>query len=83
MRGLEVMTRDFDDTKIIAYLAYNSTAGNNLSLKPWLKSSLVTGCKDEIHNITRIEPKALLQYNLVDTLSHDIFRQQDTHYGDR
>lgn len=32
LKGLEIMTRLFDDTKIIAYLATNSTAGNVLSL---------------------------------------------------
>ena len=33
LQGLEVMTRSFHDTKIIAYLATNSTAGNVLGLK--------------------------------------------------
>lgn len=77
LRGLEVMTRDFDDTKIIAYLAYNSTAGNNLSLKALAQEFAGNWVQDEIHNITRIEPKALLQYNLVDTLSTQYIRQRD------
>lgn len=33
LRGLGVMTKNFHDTKLIAYLATNSTAGNKLGLK--------------------------------------------------
>lgn len=33
LRGMEVMTKNFHDTKLIAYLATNSTAGNKLGLK--------------------------------------------------
>lgn len=33
LRGLNVMTKNFHDTKLIAYLSTNSTAGNKLGLK--------------------------------------------------
>lgn len=33
LEGREIMTRDFEDTKVISYLATNSCAGNKLSLK--------------------------------------------------
>lgn len=33
LQGLEVLTKNFEDTKIIAYLATNNTGGNKLGLK--------------------------------------------------
>lgn len=69
LAGLEVMTRLFDDTKIIAYLALNSTAGNELSLKVLAHEFAGNYAQDEIKDIRKIKPDALLKYNLVDCLS--------------
>lgn len=69
LQGLEIMTRMFDDTKIIAYLATNSTAGNVLGLKPLAHEFAGNWAKDDIKDICRIPLADLLQYNLVDTLS--------------
>lgn len=71
LAGLEIMTARFDDTLIISYLALNSTAGNELSLKKlaheyagnWAQS------KEDLKDILRIPLPTLLQYNLVDGLS--------------
>lgn len=69
LQGLEVMTRKIQDTKIIAYLATNSTAGNVLGLKSLAHEFAGNWAKDDIKDIRRIPLKELLQYNLVDALS--------------
>ena len=69
LSGLDVMTRDFDDTKIIAYLATNTTAGNVLGLKALAHEFAGNWAKDDIKDIRKIPLKELLQYNLVDALS--------------
>lgn len=67
--GLEVLTRNFEDTKIIAYLATNSCAGNHLSLKELAQEFSGNYAVEEIKDITKIPLPELLQYNLVDGLS--------------
>lgn len=67
--GLETMTRRFHDTKITAYLATNSTAGNVLGLKALAQEFAGNWAQDDIKDIRRIVMKDLLQYNLVDALS--------------
>lgn len=69
LTGLEVMTRYFDDTKIIAYLAINSTAGNDLSLKSLAQPFAGNWAQDDVKDIKRIPLEDLLRYNLVDCLS--------------
>jgi DNA polymerase-1 len=67
--GLELMTRRFHDTKIIAYLATNSTAGNVLGLKSLAHEFAGNWAKEDIKDIRKIPLPELLQYNLVDALS--------------
>lgn len=67
--GLEVMTRDMDDTLLIAYLATNSTAGNTLGLKHLAHEFAGNYAVEEINDIRRIKLPDLLQYNLIDCLS--------------
>lgn len=69
LTGLDLMTRAFHDTKIIAYLATNTTAGNVLGLKALAHNFAGNWAQDEIKDICRIAPGALLQYNLIDALS--------------
>lgn len=69
LRGLDVMTRHFGDTKIIAYLTTNSTAGNVLGLKSLAHEFAGNWAKDEIKDIRKIPLPELLKYNLVDALS--------------
>lgn len=76
LSGLEVMTRSVHDTKIIAYLATNSTAGNVLGLKPLAHEFAGNWGKEEIKDIRRIPLKELLQYNLVDALSTHYVRKK-------
>lgn len=69
LRGLEVLLKNFEDTKIIAYLATNSCTGNNLSLKALAQEFAGNYGKEEINNIDAIPEEELLRYNLIDGLS--------------
>ena len=71
LEGLEVMYRlgGIDDTKIISYLATNSTAGNDLKLKNLAQEFAGNWAQDDIKDIKMIPLKDLLQYNGVDCLS--------------
>lgn len=69
LEGVKHMTSNIEDTKIIAYLATNSCAGNKLSLKDQAHEFAGNYAVDEIKDIRYIEPTKLLEYNLVDCLS--------------
>lgn len=77
LHGLEVLTKNLDDTKIIAYLAYNSTAGNQLGLKALAHEFAGNYAVDDIKDIRRIPLPDLLKYNLVDTLSTFYIKKRD------
>ena len=68
LQGLEIMCRRMHDTKIIAYLATNSTAGNVLGLKALAHEYAGNWAKSDIKDIRKIPLKDLLEYNLVDAL---------------
>mgnify|MGYP006423515611 CR=1 FL=1 len=68
LKGLEIMTRRFDDTRIVAYLATNTTAENNLSLKDLAHPHAGDWAQEEISNVLKIPLPELLQYNLVDAV---------------
>jgi len=65
LHGLDVMTRNIHDTKIIAYLATNSTAGNELGLKVLAQPYLGNWGVD-VTDITKLSMSELLRYNLED-----------------
>lgn len=67
--GLETMTRHFDDTKVIAFLALNTTVDISLSLKDLAHEYAGNYAQDDINDIRLIPAKELLEYNLVDCLS--------------
>lgn len=69
LKGLHTLYKRTHDTKIIAYLATNSTAGNKLSLKDLAHEFAGNWAQEDIKNILRIPLPQLLQYNLVDGLS--------------
>lgn len=69
LKGLEVMLRNWDDTKLITYLATNSCAGNELGLKIQAQEYAGAYAQEDIKDIRRIPLPQLLQYNLVDCLS--------------
>jgi DNA polymerase-1 len=69
LTGLQVF-KEIDDTKIIAYLATNSTEGNELSLKKLaLEFAGNYGILDEDTPFTCIPIADGLRYNLVDALA--------------
>lgn len=67
--GLEVMTRDIDDTKVIAYLALNTTAELSLGLKDLGHEYAGDYAESDIKNICLIPQESLLRYNLTDCLT--------------
>lgn len=70
--GLQVMLAGhggWDDTKLIAYLATNSCAGNQLGLKVLAQEYSGNWAQDDIKDITKIPLPELLEYNLIDALS--------------
>lgn len=68
LRGLEHMTRNFDDTMLMTFLATNSCAGNHLDLKSNAHEYAGNWAKEEIKDVRRIPLPELLQYNLIDVL---------------
>ena len=69
LHGMEVLLKNFEDTKIIAYLATNSCTGNTLSLKALAQEFAGNYAQEEISNINAIPIEQLLEYNLIDGLS--------------
>ncbi|ARM71084.1 DNA polymerase [Vibrio phage pVco-5] len=71
LTGLDILTRDFDDTRIIAYLALNSCGQQSgyLSLKNLAHEFAGNYAQDDIDDITLIKNAPLMEYNLVDCLS--------------
>lgn len=66
--GLEALCTNWHDTKIIAYLALNSCAGNDLSLKE-LAQGYAGNYAVDVTDVTKIPLDQLLRYNLVDGLA--------------
>ncbi|QIG68799.1 DNA polymerase I protein [Rhizobium phage RHph_Y2_6] len=69
LRGMDILLHNWDDTKLITYLATNSCAGNDLGLKAQAQEYAGNYAVEEIKDITKIPLPDLLQYNLVDALS--------------
>lgn len=69
LKGMEVMLRDWHCTKIISYLATNTCAGNDLSLKHQAQEFAGNYAVDDIKDIRKIPLDKLLEYNLIDACS--------------
>lgn len=67
--GLEVMLKNWDCTQLISYLATNSCAGNELSLKAQAQAYAGNYAVDDIKDIRLIPEPKLLKYNLIDGLA--------------
>lgn len=67
--GLEVFMEKIEDTKLIAYLATNTCAGNTLGLKALSHEFSGKYSIDGINNIQEVSYDELLRYNTVDCLS--------------
>jgi DNA polymerase-1 len=68
IEGIKVLTKNFDDTIIITYLATNNTMGNNLRLKDNTHEFAGNYAQEDIKDIRKISKKDLLKYNLIDCL---------------
>lgn len=68
LHGLHTLYRHIHDTKIIAYLATNSTAGNELGLKE-LSHEYVGNYAIDIKDVTKHPVQTVLEYNLIDCLA--------------
>lgn len=69
INGLQCLTKNIDDTKIITYLATNTTAGNVSGLKENAHEFAGNYAEEDIKYIHKIPKEKLLRYNLVDCLS--------------
>lgn len=70
LTGMNILLRNWDDTKLIAYLATNSCAGNKLGLKDLSQSFAGNySMGEDIVDIRRIPLPKLLSYNVVDGCS--------------
>lgn len=69
IKGMEIITNNFDDTQIISYLAVNSCTGNKLGLKEQAHEFAGNWAQDNINDIRKIPLPDLLKYNLIDCLS--------------
>lgn len=68
LEGLDIILKNWEDTKLITYLCTNSCAGNNLGLKEQSKEFAGDYALDEINNVSSIPINELLKYNLTDGL---------------
>lgn len=66
LKGLHCMYRNVEDTRILTYLATNTTAGNHLSLKEQAFEFVGNYALDEISNPEKVPLDDLLYYNLTD-----------------
>lgn len=69
LKGFSILLKNWEDTKLISYLATNSCAGNSLGLKDQSQEFAGNYAKEDIGDITQIPITELLQYNLTDGLS--------------
>lgn len=69
LEGLDVLLRDWDCSQLISYLATNSCAGNELSLKAQAQAYAGNYAVDDIKDIRLIPEQKLLTYNLIDGLA--------------
>jgi DNA polymerase-1 len=68
LKGIDILTTNFDDTKLITYLATNNAVKNVLGLKP--NTAEFTGnYAEDITDTSKIPLPELLVYNLKDCLA--------------
>mgnify|MGYP001044415971 CR=1 FL=1 len=68
-KGLKYILKNFDDTKLISYLALNSCTRQSYSLKDLAQEFAGNYAQESIDNIDKIPTEELLRYNLIDGLS--------------
>lgn len=66
LTGLDIMTRNYEDSMLVTYLATNSCAGNKLGLKDQAHEFAGNYAESDINDIRLMTEPQLLKYNLVD-----------------
>jgi DNA polymerase-1 len=69
LEGIDILTKCFDDTKIISFLATNNAVRNTLDLKSLSAEFTGNYAQEDIKDTTKIPLPELLEYNLVDCLA--------------
>jgi len=67
--GLDVVTKNFEDTKLIAYFATNNAVKNTLDLKSLSAPFTGNYAQEDIKDTEKIPLPQLLEYNLTDCLA--------------
>jgi DNA polymerase-1 len=78
IQGIDILCKDFEDTKILSYLATNNCIQNRLSLKDQAHEFAGNYAVEDIEDIRYIPKPDLLRYNLIDCLS--TFHLFNKHY---
>lgn len=68
IQGISYLTKNFDDSKLIAYLATNNAVKNELGLKA-LSGEFTGNYAEDVTNTDAIPYDNLLEYNLTDCLA--------------
>ena len=76
LKGLKILLKNWDCTKIITYLATNSCAGNKLGLKDQAQEFAGNYALEDIKDITKVPLTKLLTYNLVDSMSTNYVKKK-------
>ena len=69
LTGLHTMTKNFEDTKLIAYFATNNAVQNELGLKALSAPFTGNYAQEDIKDTDNIPLPELLEYNLTDALA--------------
>lgn len=77
LRGMDILLKNWDCTRLISYLATNSCAGNSLSLKDQAQEYAGNYAMTEIADIRNIKLDELLKYNLIDACSTHYVHQKN------
>jgi len=79
LAGLHTMFRNLEDTKILAYLALNTTSEISLRLKDLAFAYTGNYALDDLSNIAQYPLDEILEYNLTDGVAtwyvYDLYRQ--------
>lgn len=67
--GIYTLTKSFEDTKLIAYLATNNAVQNTLGLKDLSAEFTGNYAQEDIKDTSKIALPDLLRYNLTDGLA--------------
>ena len=68
-QGISILTRNVEDTKLIAFLATNSTSEVPLGLKPLSAEYTGNYGLEDIENVAGMPTKDVVKYNLTDCLA--------------